>query len=74
MIREGAVHAAQSAQIQADEARALLLHAGLDALRGGEGRAEEGVAVERNGQDAVVHAVPKKRWLDWVRVDGWVWR
>mmetsp|Transcript_27108 Transcript_27108/g.43758 ORF Transcript_27108/g.43758 Transcript_27108/m.43758 type:complete len:255 (-) Transcript_27108:170-934(-) len=65
LIREGAVHAAQSAQIQADEARALLLHAGLDALRRGEGRAEEGVAVERNGQDAVVHAV---------QVTSFLWR
>ena len=49
LIRKGAVHATQAAQVQADEARTLLLHGQLDALRRGEGGAEEGVAVERNG-------------------------
>ena len=69
LIRKGAVHAAQAAQIQADEARALLLNRDLDALRRGEGRSKKGVAVEADGQDAVVHAVPwmgkERRWMGW---------
>ena len=70
LIRKGAIHAAQAAQIQADEARALLLHRHLDALRRGEGCAKKGVAVEADGQDAVVHAVPLK-WR-WMGGHGWL--